>query len=160
MQLCNHGPVLDLSTYVGLAAPALHARVISGLAERGFPGVKVSHGYVVQRLLDDEPTIGALAEALGMTQQGASKQVLDLERWGYAERVAVAGDLRVRGVRLTERGRAMVEATRELRADLERRVEERVGAERVDAAKEALAALVDVLGLSEHVDRRTVPAPE
>jgi DNA-binding MarR family transcriptional regulator len=153
-------PDLDLATYVGLAAPALHARVIAGLAERGFPGVKVSHGYVVQRLLDDEPTVGALAEALAMTQQGASKQVLDLERLGYAERVPVAGDLRARAVRLTPRGRRMVEATRELRAEVELEVVARTGPDEVDAAKEVLAALVDVLGLREHVDQHTVPAPD
>lgn len=151
---------MDLVAAVGLAAPAAHEEVLRRLAAEGFDGVKVSHGYVVQRLLVGEPTVGELAEALGVTQQGASKQVLDLERLGYAERVAVPGDARVRGVRLTERGRAMVEATRTARADLERAVAARVGAAPVAEAAEVLEVLLDVLGLSEAVARRRVQAPE
>ena len=150
---------LDLPTLVTLAAPAVAEALVTRLRDQGYDGVKSSHGYVVQRLLDDEPTIGGLAAALGMTQQGASKQVADLERLGYAERVPVPGDQRARRVRLTERGRAMVAATRDARRDLERRVLDAVGARKAYAAKETLVALVDVLGLAESVRRRAVPPP-
>ena len=153
------GPDLDLASYVGIVAPALNERMIERLAARGFAGVKVSHGYVVQRLLGSEPTISVLAASLGMTQQGASKQVLDLERLGYAERVSVAGDQRSRSVRLTDRGRAMVDAARAIRDDLERQVVERAGAERVDHAKDVLVVLVDLLDLTTPVELRAVPAP-
>ena len=129
------------------------------MRRQGYDGVKASHGYVVQRLLEDEPTIGGLAAALGITQQGASKQVTDLERLGYAERVPVPGDQRARHVRLTERGRSMVAATREARRDLERQLVDEVGARKAKAAKDALAALVEVLGLTEPVRRRAVPPP-
>jgi DNA-binding MarR family transcriptional regulator len=148
---------VELATLVSLTAPALNRAVLDRLAAQGHEGVRVSHGYVVQRLLGGEPTVGELAEALGMTQQGASKQVLDLERLGYAERVPVPGDLRARAVRLTERGHAMVEATRRIRTDLEAEVVARVGARKAAAAREALEALVDVLGLTERVRTRTVP---
>jgi DNA-binding MarR family transcriptional regulator len=150
---------LDLSSYVGIVAPALNELVIERLAERGFDGVKVSHGYVVQRLLDAQPTISALAASLGMTQQGASKQVLDLERLGYAERATVAGDQRARAVRLTDRGRAMVDAARAIRDGLERQVVQRAGAARVGHAKEVLAVLLDLLDLKTSVKQRAVPVP-
>jgi DNA-binding MarR family transcriptional regulator len=148
---------VELTTLVSLTAPALDRTVLDRLAALGFDGVRVSHGYVVQRLLEGEPTISELADALGMTQQGASKQVLDLERLGYAERVPVPGDQRARAVRLTQRGRAMVAATRRVRADLEAEVVGRVGERRAAAARGALEALVDVLGLTERVRTRTVP---
>jgi DNA-binding MarR family transcriptional regulator len=150
---------LDLLTYVGIVAPALNDLVVEQLASQGFEGVKVSHGYVVQRLLVGEPTITQLAAQLGMTQQGASKQVLDLERLGYAERVSVVGDQRQRSVRLTDRGRRMVEATRKIRADLERKVVRRAGRERVEHAKDVLAVVFDVLDLWTPVERRAVPPP-
>ena len=153
-------PDLDLTTYVGIVAPALNELVIERLAAGGFTGVKVSHGYVVQRLLDAEPTISALATSLGMSQQGASKQVLDLERLGYAERVSVVGDQRARSVRLTDRGRAMVDAARAIRDDLERQVVERAGVRRVGQAKQVLAALLDVLDLRVPVEQRAVPPPQ
>ncbi|HEX5090828.1 MAG TPA: MarR family winged helix-turn-helix transcriptional regulator [Nocardioides sp.] len=150
---------LDLLTYIGIVAPALNDVVVERLAQQGFEGVKVSHGYVVQRLLAGEPTITLLATQLGMTQQGASKQVLDLERLGYAERVSVVGDQRRRAVRLTDRGRRMVEATRAIRADLERKVLRRAGRERIEHAKDVLAVLFDVLDLWTPVAQRAVPPP-
>ena len=150
---------LDLSTLVTVTAPAITRRVVDRLADEGFAGVKASHGYVVQRLLAHEPTTSALARSLGMSQQGASKQVADLISLGYAERVPVADDQRAQTVRLTERGRAMVAATRRIRADLERQVIAKSDAQDVAAAKRALAALVDVLDLSGRVAERSVPDP-
>ena len=150
---------LDVQTLVGLAAPAVADSLLSKLRAQGFDGVKVSHGYVVQRLLEDEPTVGSLAASLGITQQGASKQVADLESLGYVERVLVPGDQRARRVRLTPRGRAMVEAAREARAEQERRLVEVVGPRKVAAARQALAALLDEVGLREPVRTRRVAPP-
>jgi len=150
---------LDLATLVTLAAPAVAESLVTRLREEGYDGVKASHGYVVQRLLVDEPTIGGLAAALGITQQGASKQVTDLERLGYAERVPVPGDQRARHVRLTARGRAMVAATRDARRDLDRQLVDVVGTRKASAGKDVLVALVEVLGLTERVRRRAVPPP-
>lgn len=148
---------LDLPALVTLSGPALTAHVVQRLALEGFAGVKASHGYVVQRLLVDQPTTTALARSLGMTQQGASKQVADLTALGYAERVPVAGDQRTRTVRLTDHGHAMVAATRRIRAELEHEVAVAVGEDDVAAAKRTLVALVEVLGLSGHVADRSVP---
>ena len=150
---------LDLQTLVGLAAPALAESLLATLRAAGFAGVKVSHGYVVQRLIEDQPTVGALAESLGMTQQGASKQVADLESLGYVERVPVPGDQRVRRVRLTTRGRAMVEAARVARSEVEEQLTVAVGPRKVATAKLALATLLDQLGLAERVANRTVAPP-
>ncbi len=150
---------LDLPTLVTLSAPAVTEALVTRLREQGYDGVKASHGYVVQRLLEDEPTIGGLASALGITQQGASKQVADLERLGYVERVPVPGDQRARHVRLTERGRSMVAATRDARRDLERKLVDAVGIRKANAGKDALIALVEALGLAEPVRRRAVPPP-
>jgi len=150
---------LDLPTCVTIAAPSLTEAVIDRLAGRGFEGVRASHGYVVQQLVDAEPTISGLARTLGITQQGASKQVVELERLGYAERVPVAGDQRARAVRLTARGREMLLAAREVRAELEREVVARAGPERVAHAKEVLGVVLDMLGLAGRVGQRAVPPP-
>ena len=150
---------LDLPTLVSLAGPAVVRRLLEQITTAGWQGVKPSHGYVIQRLVDDEPTIGALAEALGMTQQGASKQVADLERLGYAERVPGAVDQRVRTVRLTGTGRSVLAAGRQARRDLEAEVTELVGEDDVAAAKRALGALLGLTGLAEQVAVRSVPLP-
>lgn len=151
---------IDLPTLTALAGGGVVRWLLGQLDGEGLPGVKPSHGYVIQRLVDAEPTIGALAEALGMSQQGASKQVADLERLGYVERVVVAGDQRARRVRLTPAGREVLEAGRRARVRLEQQLVDRVGAEAVAAARVAVAALLDVVGLDERVRSRSVPVPE
>ena len=150
---------LDLPTMVSLIGPAVVQRLLHDVGEAGHEGVKPSHGYVIQRLVDDQPTIGELAEALGMTQQGASKQVADLERLGYAERVPGVRDQRVRTVRLTAAGRGVLTAGRSARSRLEAQVTELVGADDVAAAKRALAAMFGLVGLAEQVATRSVPLP-
>jgi DNA-binding MarR family transcriptional regulator len=151
---------LDLPTLAALAGSGVVRVVLDQVEADGFAGVKPSHGYVVQRLVEEEPTITALAESLGMSQQGASKQVRDLERSGYVERVTVPGDQRARKVRLTPQGRLMLESGRRARGEIEAAVLERIGARNLTAARVALAALLDVAGLSERVASRTVPTPD
>ncbi len=151
---------LDLPTLASLAGGGSARIVLDRIEAAGFSGVKPSHGYVIQRLVDDEPTITALAESLGMTQQGASKQVRDLESLGYVERVGVPGDQRTRRVRLTARGQGLLATARRARADLEAEILEQVGVRNLRAAKMVLAALLGATGIGEQVATRTVPAPE
>jgi DNA-binding MarR family transcriptional regulator len=150
---------LDLPTLTSLAGSGIVRAILDRIEAAGYAGVKPSHGYVIQRLVEDEPTISALADALGMTQQGASKQVRDLEALGYVERTVVPGDHRARSVRLTPAGRGMLQSGRDARAAIEAEVLEQVGSENVKAAKIALAALLDVAGLGDAVRSRSVPTP-
>lgn len=151
---------LDLPSLVTLAGPGVTRILIERLDAAGFPGIKPSHGYVMQRLVDDEPTITSLARSLRMTQQGASKQVADLASLGYVERVVAEGDQRSRRVRLTAAGRGLLAAGRRERAALEAALVDRVGAECLTQTKVALAALTEITGLAEHVSARTVPVPD
>ena len=150
---------IDLPTLTSLAGNGVVRRLLADLAREGFVGVRVSHGYVFQRLVDAEPTITELAESLGMTQQGASKQVRDLEDLGFVERRPVPGDARARRVRLTERGRGVVDAGRRARAALEAELVDRVGVQDVRVAREVLAALLRLTGLEDDARGRRVPLP-
>ena len=151
---------LDLPLLVSLTGPAVSQLVLEHIHNAGHQGVKASHGYVIQRLIEEEPTIGALAASLGMTQQGASKQVSDLESLGFVERVSDEHDGRIRYVRLTEAGWAVLEAGRQARAQLEQAVIARVGEQDVHAAKRALVALLELTGLADQISTRTVPLPD
>ena len=79
------------------------------LTARGFTGLRFSHGFLVQRLIDAEQPIAALAQALDVTQQAVSKTVSELEGLGYVRRRPDPRDARVRLVSLTDRGRAAVD---------------------------------------------------
>jgi DNA-binding MarR family transcriptional regulator len=151
---------LDLPVLVSLTGPAVSHWVLEHIHNAGHRGVKASHGYVIQRLIEEEPTIGALAASLGMTQQGASKQVNDLQSLGFVERVSDEHDGRIRYVRLTKSGWSVLEAGRQARAQLEQAVVARVGEQDVHAAKRALVALLELTDLADQISTRTVPLPE
>jgi DNA-binding MarR family transcriptional regulator len=69
-------------------------------------------------------TIGELAEALGISQPGATRNVEKLAKRGLVQSVRRAADRRVKAVTLTDRGRTLVLATKH---DLWPRVEQGVG---------------------------------
>ncbi|MGI8335102.1 MarR family winged helix-turn-helix transcriptional regulator [Actinomadura scrupuli] len=146
----------SLALFAGLAAAD---EVQRELDRQGFTGLRFSHGYVFQHLIDAEPTIGELAGKLAMTQQGASKAVAELQNLGYLERAADPRDARVRKVRLTSRGRDAVAAARRSRAALDERLAGRYGPERLAAIRAVLVDLIDDLGGTDAIRRREVRAP-
>ncbi|GAB2485626.1 MarR family winged helix-turn-helix transcriptional regulator [Nocardiopsis aegyptia] len=150
---------LDTGTLALFVGSAAASAVQDHLTACGFDGLRMSHGYLFQHLIDGSPTIRDLAAALDMTQQGASKAVAELERLGYAERRPDPQDARIRRVALTPRGHEAVDAARRARAEMEERLRERLGAHGLDTARSLLGDLLDEFGGSEAVRRRRVRPP-
>lgn len=149
----------DLAVTVPLAGDAVTAYVLAELDRRGHAGSRTRHGFVFQRLLVSEPTIGELAADLAVTQQAVSQLVAELEGLGQIERVGDPLDRRVRRIRLTERGRAVIEAARDIRRDLERRLEAAVGADDLAAARRTLDAVLELTGAARDVAERRARPP-
>jgi len=150
---------LDVATLSALAGDAAARFVLERLREAGHAGVRSSHGYLFQRLLTGDATIGELAADLGITQQGASKHVADLERLALAIRVTDPRDQRVRRVRLTASARQAIETARAARAELEASLVDRFGAEDLTATRRVLAGLIDETGETALVRGRAMPLP-
>jgi DNA-binding MarR family transcriptional regulator len=144
---------IDLATLAHLAGSAANDAILKQLHEIGHEGVRISHGYVIQHLIEGAPTVSELGELLGVTQQAASKQLLELERLGYVTRVPDSADSRIRRAQLTDRGRRLVRDSRRLR----RRLDAKVG---TDEAKQALIRLLDETGGTENVLRRRLAPNE
>src|SRR3954447_20515297 len=140
-------PDLDLGLAALFAGQAIAETVRARIAARGFTGLRFSHGFLVQRLVDGEESIAALAAALEVTQQAVSKTVVELERLGYVRRRPDPRDARVRLVSLTDRGRAAVDAAREERAAVVGELRERLGPRRVDAAAKVLGEVLTTQGV-------------
>ena len=150
---------LDLPTLVSLAGVAANRHLLRQLHEDGYPGVRTSHGYVIQNLIDETPTVGELAGRLGVTQQAASKVVVEMEAMGLVTRDSDRSDSRVRRVTLTPRGQALLTAGRAARAALEQAVVAEVGD--LAAVKQALLNLLDQTGdLGAITGRRARPAAD
>ena len=152
-------PRLDFGLSAMFAGQAIADAVRDRVEARGYSGLRVSHGFLVQRLIEDEQSIAALAAALGVTQQAVSKTVAELERLGYVRRRAAPRDRRVRLVALTERGQAAVQATREERAAVEAELRERIGPRRGAAATRVRRAVVALHGATAAVRTRRVRPP-
>jgi DNA-binding MarR family transcriptional regulator len=117
----------DVQLLLTAAAAGASDAVLRRLAAAGFGDLRPSHGYVFQHLLLQPMPISELARRLGMTAQGASKLVIELEELGYVHRQPAAEDRRTHLVELTRRGRDLVDAGREARAAVTADVEQLLG---------------------------------
>jgi DNA-binding MarR family transcriptional regulator len=94
-----------------------------------------------------------------VTQQAASKAVVDLERRGYVRREADPDDGRARRVALTDRGEAAIDAGRRHRAAVEAELADRLGPRRVEEARRTLVDALEALGGAAAVRGRRVRPP-
>ena len=121
---------------------ALNNLVLARLVEHGHTEVRPAHSAVFQYLDDDGTTVSVLAERAQMTKQGMAQLVQHLEAHGYVERVPDPADRRAKLVLPTERGRSVISiAQEELVPEVEKRVRDIVGSERVSALREDLEAI-------------------
>ena len=150
---------LDLGSLALFVGQAAAARVQADLDAAGLTGLRIAHGYLFQHLIEEEPTVGELAERMRLTQQAVSKTVAELEGLGYLERVADARDGRIRRIRLTRRGEEAVAAARRFRAGLDDLARARLGDDRVEVTRAVLIDLLDALGGTEPIRLRRVRPP-
>jgi DNA-binding MarR family transcriptional regulator len=150
---------LDLSLAAMFVGLALAEEVQRRLAADGFADARFGHGFVFQHLVAGALPIGDLARAMDVTQQRASKATAELEALGYVRREPDPADARVRRIALTERGQAVIEASRRARASILDDLRARLGAERVEAAEELLREVLRETGADAAVSARRVRLP-
>jgi DNA-binding MarR family transcriptional regulator len=138
-----------------LLGEVLNGEMLERLAAE-HPRVRYAHGFLIQQLVDGPRPVGEIAENLGVTSQAVSKTVRELEGLGYVDRSADAADGRVRRVALTESGRALLEAGRAIRAELNAELAGALGGDRVAAAAETLRAALEARGAMPAVGARRV----
>jgi DNA-binding MarR family transcriptional regulator len=150
---------LDLPLASLFAGWAMADELQRRLAAGGMEDLRFADGVVFQHLVEGPRSVSSLAERLEVSQQAASKAVADLERRGYLSRAADPDDARAKRVALTARGRAAIEAGRVHRAAIEAELAERLGPQRVDAARQLLNEAVGELGAEAPVRGRRVLPP-
>lgn len=128
-----------------LAYEAFTAEIFRRLAVQGFDDLRPAHAPVFQHITEEGIRLTELALRTGMTPQSMGYLVDDLERLGYVERARDPQDRRASLIRPTARGRAEVNAAREVIAELERTCARKIGKNRYNALIEDLATLTDHL---------------
>ena len=148
----------DVQLMLTAASAGASEAVLRRVEAAGFDDLRPSHTYVFQHLVTGPIAVNALAGRLGMTAQGASKLVIELEQLGYLRRTAAAADRRTHLIALTPRGEALVEAGRAARLALAAEVQRLLGP---DGARQLLRLLNRVAmhtgGLEMLTSRRLRP---
>lgn len=144
----------DAPWYEDVVTPALlrHARGAYGGAMRqaldaaGYEDVPANGLYVIGGLGMGAGAVplGVLVRDLRITKQAAGQLVDTLVMRGYLEREMDPDDRRKLTVTLTERGQAAAKVQAEARERVDAELLQRVGADDVDAARRALAALCEI----------------
>ncbi|MFG1643013.1 MarR family winged helix-turn-helix transcriptional regulator [Amycolatopsis sp. NPDC049252] len=150
---------LDLSLTALFAGWAMTDEVQRRLGEQGFGDLRFNDGVVIQHVLAAPPSITALAERMGVTQQAASKAVADLERRNLVRREPDPDDARTKLLHLTEHARDAVDATRTLRKDLHEELLAEYGTAGVENARKLLASIIGRYGGGDAVRGRRVRPP-
>ncbi len=132
---------VNLAVLMREAFIALNDVVITRLAEGGHSEVRSAHGAVFQYLDDTGTTVSVLAERAQMTKQAMAELVLHLENQGYVTRTPDPGDRRAKLVIPTERGREVVSIAQGLVPEIEERLSQLLGADRVQALREDLETI-------------------
>src|SRR5919202_6571589 len=120
-----------------VANERLHRR----FAESGHPDVRTPHGNVFAYLDDDGTRVSVLAERAQITKQSMAELVAHLEEHGYVERVPDPSDGRAKLVRATPRGREVFAIARETIGEVNARLEQRLGPEKVRRLRALLEEL-------------------
>ena len=149
-------PLFDVVVLVQALNRLTAEQVLADLADHD---VRESDGYVFQHLVGGPRAVTDLAGLLGVSQQAASKAVVDLERRGHVERLADPTDARVRLVGLTASGTAAVEAGRRSRAALVDRFAEVLGDRRVRQLARDLESCIGTLGGMDALRGRRLRPP-
>jgi DNA-binding MarR family transcriptional regulator len=150
---------LDTPLIVMLSGWAVTDEIQRRLDADGFDDTRSADGVIFQYLIQGSKKISELADLLGVSQQGASKAVADLERRGYVVRRRDPEDARARRVELTSRGEAAIAAGRRHRAELNDELVEQFGSRRLTAARNVLKELLEQLGADAVVRCRRVRPP-
>jgi DNA-binding MarR family transcriptional regulator len=117
--------------------------VIAHLAERGHPGVRPVHEFALRAVDAGADTATELGRRLGVSKQAAAKTIAAVQRLGYAEVEPDPADARRRRIRVTPRGREMMEIGRAAFDDVRARWAAEIGAEQLDALQAHLARFVN-----------------
>ncbi|MGA7672372.1 MAG: MarR family transcriptional regulator [Nitrolancea sp.] len=151
-------PEEDLTLLVTALHAAFDTKTLTRLAEAGFGDLRQVHGYVFQHLVPGPIRVSDLAHKLGMTPQGASKFVIELEGLGYVRRRVDPDDQRNRMVELTEHGWDGINATRRIRVEINEDARALLGEADTTQLIDALRRLAEQTGgLQELLGRRLRP---
>jgi len=118
--------------------------VVVELAHRGHAGVRPVHEFALRAIDGGAGTASALGRRLSVSKQAAAKTIAALEELGYVDRGPDPDDARRKRLEVTDRGHELMAVGGALFDDVRDRWAQQIGARRLDALQDDLAALVAI----------------
>ena len=118
------------------------AEIRRALAQRGYDDLPPNGPYVIGGMARTSAPLADIIVQLGVSKQAAGQLVDALVVRGYLERWVDPGDRRRLVVRLTGRGATAAEVIRDVVDSLEAEMDAALGADRVQATRDALAWVI------------------
>lgn len=137
---------VDFGILLGLAFQTFSDELRAELATQGFDDLGGAYGLVFRALAREPLQLNELADRLGMTAQGASKLVSEMEARKYVERRPDPEDGRAKRLRLGHRGRAALAFARKFHAAYERRLCAELGERNVATVRRVLVHMLSLGG--------------
>src|ERR1700754_1205243 len=97
----RHAEEPDLAILLVAANRCLNDRLVSAVRAAGARDMRPAFGFVIRAVAAEEPTVGRLAELLGVSRQAASKVADDMVARGYLLRGPDRADRRRTRLRLS-----------------------------------------------------------
>ena len=136
-------PPPPLARLLALALDNLSRQLQERIKEAGFTDQRMAHNAVFAHIPPEGITLAELARRAGITKQAMSELVLDLEAKGYLTRRPDAHDKRTKLIELSDRGWAAMGAALAALEEMERELEQRVGASQVQSLRHTLQILAE-----------------
>jgi DNA-binding MarR family transcriptional regulator len=124
----------------------VNRHVVEGLQARGYSGLRSTHTALLSNIDLAGSSVTEAAERAGITKQAMGRLAAELEEAGYIRIEADPEDARVRVLRLTAEGKALMLDSFDVMAELERRYAGMIGERRLSALLGALSAFIAQVG--------------
>lgn len=138
----NHQNEESLTLLLALSLNFFIEELHKGLNEKGFKDIRPIHGYLFSALIPNGTTAIELANHLRISKQAVSKMIDYLEKNGYVMRQPHPTDKRGKVIILAERGWLVVNEKNRILSDIEGRLIEKIGNDRMQLLKEDLSTIV------------------
>ena len=141
----NHEDRRMLGAILRIPFQAIVARMDEGLKARGFTDLRPAHFVVFQHIRPEGSRITEIAEQAQISKQSMGALVDHVEACDYVERIPDLNDGRAKLVRLTERGRDLDKAAREIMNQLEQEWSEQLDVGQMAQLKQSLKDLISLI---------------
>jgi len=139
--------------------PDLAILLVAAVRTTGARDMRPAFGFVIRAVAAEEPTVGRLAEMLGVSRQAASKVADEMVGRGYLLRGPDADDRRRTRLRLSAKGRRVRERAAAESDAIEAELRAAAGERAVRGLRAALMAFVEREGALEEVRALRSRAP-